>query len=155
MEYPNEFLYLGNAYKLYLTDKQRPALCFDNRFLLDRNYRSNQKNEFLRWYKEQARLKIGERAELYSVIAGLKYKKINISNARTRWGSCSAKGRLNFSWRLIMAPIKVIDYVVVHELTHLTIMNHSKKFWQEVAIILPDYKSYRKWLRKNGHLLAV
>jgi len=72
---------------------------------------------------------------------------LRITNARKRWGSCSVKGNLNFTWRLIMAPLQVIDYVVVHELVHIKEKNHSKNFWNHVSSYLPDYKQKRKELK--------
>lgn len=86
---------------------------------------------------------------------GLAYKSLKINNAKTRWGSCGSSGNLNFTWRLIMAPKKVVDYVIVHELAHLKQMNHSPKFWNEVKLIIPDYKNDELWLKRNGHLLYL
>ena len=96
-----------------------------------------------------------ERVEFFAHAQGFKVKKIRISSARTRWGSCSAKGTLSFTWRLVMAPPDVIDYVVVHELCHLKELNHSKAFWAQVEAILPDYKTRRKWLKDNGAKLHL
>ncbi len=83
------------------------------------------------------------------------YKSIRITSARTRWGSCSSKGNLSFTWRLVMAPPQVIDYVVAHELAHLQVRNHSPAFWQKVKTIMPDYLQYRRWLDAHGHLLTL
>ena len=80
---------------------------------------------------------------------------MKITDARTRWGSCSTRGSLNFSWRLVMAPPAVIDYVILHELAHLKIHNHSSNFWSRVAQLVPDYREHKKWLEQNGHLLAI
>ena len=78
------------------------------------------------------------------------YGRITIRDQKSRWGSCSGKGNLNFNWRLILAPEEVLDYVVVHELAHRLEMNHSVRFWGHVERVLPDYKDRRLWLRKNG-----
>jgi predicted metal-dependent hydrolase len=91
----------------------------------------------------------------YASQYGFQYKKIGITSAQTRWGSCSANGSLNFSWRLILAPMEAVDYVVVHELVHTVHHNHSRRFWQKVGKIMPDYKERRKWLRKNGQRLIL
>ena len=80
---------------------------------------------------------------------------MKITNALKTWGSCSHQGNLNFTWRLIMAPLNVIDYVVVHELIHLDEKNHSRIFWDKVEILIPEYKGYKEWLKKNGHLLKL
>lgn len=79
--------------------------------------------------------------------------RITIRSQKTRWGSCSSKGNLNFNWRLLMAPAEILDYVVVHELCHLLYLNHSRQFWQAVGNILPDYPKRRSWLKANGMLL--
>jgi predicted metal-dependent hydrolase len=85
----------------------------------------------------------------------LAFNKIRITSAQQRWGSCSFNGNLNFSWRLIMAPIEVIDCVVVHELVHLIEHNHSSEFWARVYAEVPDYKESHKWLRDNNYLLNI
>ena len=81
------------------------------------------------------------------------YHRISIREQKTRWGSCSSAGNLNFNWRLIFAPPAVLDYVVVHELAHRKEMNHSAAFYAIVEQVLPDYRSSQKWLRENGHQL--
>ena len=86
-------------------------------------------------------------------LTGGHYEKIMIRDQKTRWGSCSQTGTLSFNYRLMMAPPEVIDYVIVHELCHLTHMNHSKAFWNMVADILPDYTERKKWLKVHGHEL--
>ena len=108
---------------------------------------------FTNWYKERALEIITERVNHFSAQYGFQPKQVKISSAKTRWGSCSANGTLNFTWRLIMSPLSVIDYVVVHELAHLRVRNHSRKFWQVVESIDPDYKTKRKWLREYGETL--
>ena len=80
---------------------------------------------------------------------------LKFNNAQKRWASCSPKNNLNFSWRLIMAPIGVVDYVVVHELVHLEEKNHSKEFWRKVKVLLPQYERYERWLKKYGYLLRL
>jgi predicted metal-dependent hydrolase len=108
-----------------------------------------------RWYRGEARRVIEERAEFYARKHGLKYNGIRISAARLRWGSCGPNNWLNFSYRLVMAPLEVIDYVVVHELVHTVERNHSQAFWAKVAAILPDYGLARRWLKLNGRWLDL
>lgn len=96
---------------------------------------------------------IPDKVKYYAEIMEVTYGKITIRNQKTRWGSCSSKGNLNFNCLLMLMPDKVLDYVVVHELCHLKQMNHSKKFWMEVEKYMPDYKSYKKWLNENGGAL--
>jgi predicted metal-dependent hydrolase len=80
---------------------------------------------------------------------------MSIREQKTRWGSCSKKGNLNFNWKLIMSPPWVIDYVVIHEICHLRHLNHSKEYWALVEYYMPEYKSAREWLKKNGAKLAL
>lgn len=92
-------------------------------------------------------------AELQKLTGGY-YTKITIRNQKTRWGSCSQTGTLSFNYRLMMAPPAVIDYVIVHELCHLTYMNHSNAFWKKVESILPDYALSKQWLKEHGRELT-
>lgn len=96
---------------------------------------------------------IPERVRFYAPVVGVTYGRITIRNQRTLWGSCSAKGNLNFNCLLMKAPPEVLDYVVVHELCHRLEMNHSPRFWAQVERVLPDYKVSRKWLREHGNEL--
>ena len=100
---------------------------------------------------ERATAHIPARARYYAEQMGVSYAGITIRKQKTRWGSCSSKGRLNFNCLLMLTPPEIIDYVVVHELCHLKQMNHSKLFWDEVEKVLPDYKSRRKWLKDHGN----
>ncbi len=86
---------------------------------------------------------------------GIDYSNLRITNAQRRWGSCSPSGNICFSLRLVMAPLPVIDYVVVHELVHIREKNHSPRFWNAVKAIIPDYKDHKAWLRKNQYRLAL
>ena len=99
---------------------------------------------------EEALKVIPERVEYFAKVIGVTYGKITIRNQKTRWGSCSSKGNLNFNCLLMLAPSEVLDYVVVHELCHRKQMNHSKAFWLEVEKVLPIYKEVRKWLKEEG-----
>ncbi len=103
--------------------------------------------------KEIARKVISQRLNKLNKFYNFKYKRISIRNQKTRWGSCSRRGNLNFNYRLIYLSDKLFDYVLVHELCHLIEMNHSVKFWQLVAKTVPDYKQMRLALRKEGLLL--
>ena len=101
----------------------------------------------------QALQVIPERVSYYAPRVGVTYGNITIRSQRTRWGSCSSKGNLNFNCLLTLAPPEVMDYVVVHELCHRKELNHSPRFWAEVERILPDYKIRQKWLKDNGSSL--
>lgn len=102
-----------------------------------------------------ARTRIAERAAWYAGIIGVTYGRITIRDQKTRWGSCSSKGNLNFTWKLILAPPGVLDYVVVHELCHRIEMNHSPAFWCQVERIMPEYRQYRSWLKENSWMLEL
>ncbi len=112
------------------------------------------KAELEKRYREAARRVITERVAYYHQFTGGDYHTIAIREQKTRWGSCSARGTLSFHWKLILAPPVVLDYVVVHELCHLTHMNHSKDFWNMVSSVMPDYQVRRKWLKVHGSELA-
>ncbi|MBQ3642629.1 M48 family metallopeptidase, partial [bacterium] len=100
--------------------------------------------------KKMAAKVIPERVEFYSKRAGICYKRIFIRLQKTRWGSCSADGNLNFNCLLVLMPQEVLDSVVVHELCHRRHMNHSREFYDEVLRIFPDYRRWDKWLKQNG-----
>lgn len=105
--------------------------------------------------RNSARAKITARVEYYHSITGGNYTSITIRDQKTRWGSCSSRGTLSFNYRLIFAPPKVLDYVVVHELCHLTHMDHSKNFWNMVERVMPEYKEYKQWLGEHGSELNL
>lgn len=126
----------------------------DAQFYLDESY-INRKAEILtNWYKSMAFFVINERVKICSIEYGISFAKIRITGAKTRWGSCF-KRDLNFTYRLVMAPIFIIDYVVTHELIHILFKNHSKCYWEKVVEVMPDYKERRRWLKENGYKLEV
>ncbi len=118
-------------------------------------YTSEQRAGLERRYRQAAKEYFPKRADYYAQQIGVSYERIRIAEQKTRWGSCSSKGTLSFNWKLMLAPPKVLDYVVVHELCHLKEMNHSPRFWKLVEDIMPDYKEYRKWLKENGSTLQL
>ena len=119
------------------------------------NRKEEIKRRLVEWYKKEARSKYKERVEHYRKKLGVSYNKIFIRDQKTRWGSCSSKGNLNFNWRLIMAPLSIMDYIVVHELVHLIHPNHGRDFWKLVESVIPDYKEKKQWLRINGYRLKI
>ena len=151
-----KFWLLGAQIPLQVVEQQRAALTLQkNVFLLARKAQPRAPKVFEAWYKDYAASLLSERVHLLAAQHGFKFEKIRISSARTRWGSCSSRGTLSFTWRLVMAPLEALDYVVIHELTHLKIKNHSPVFWAEVARLMPNYKRGHDWLKKNGHLLSL
>lgn len=108
-----------------------------------------------RRYRNLAREVFTNRVSYYHQFTGGNFTSITIRDQKSRWGSCSSRGTLSFNYRLIFAPAGALDYVVVHELCHLTHMNHSKDFWNMVASVMPDYKQYKDWLREHGRELTI
>ena len=149
------FWYLGEQYPLRLTDRMRPSLDLDGAFLLSRAAQANAKEVFIAWYREETRQITQRLIRDYSKQYGFKARKVRITSARTRWGSCSSNHNLNFTYRLCMASLPVVAYVVVHELVHLKIPNHSKAFWNAVAKIDPAFRQRRAWLKEHGPLLTL
>ena len=107
----------------------------------------------LRDLADRAAKTLPARVRYFAALVGVSYGRITIRSQRTRWGSCSAKGNLNFNCLLMLCPEEVRDYVVVHELCHRRHMDHSKEFWQEVEHFCPQYRTCRKWLKENGSSL--
>ncbi len=103
--------------------------------------------------KREARDRLAGASDRYALMVGRPFGRLTLRDTRSRWGSCSSTGNLMYSWRLVMAPEGVLDYVAAHEVAHLVHMDHSPAFWAQVAAICPDYKARRKWLRDNGAAL--
>jgi len=146
--------YLGRSYSISLGNQRDIAL--DNNSIrlpdvsIDRRYTA-----LIRWYKTRALDIFSDRILLYQSRVGHPPSDIKLSTARTRWGACTSRGVVSLRWTLIMAPITVIDYVVIHELCHLVHMNHSRAFWKLVKSICPDFKVAVEWLRMYGHQLDL
>jgi len=102
------------------------------------------------WYKAKAKVEITNLVNFYIDKLGVNYNRIVLKNTKTRWGSCSSKGNLNFNYNLIKMPKDILDYVVIHEVCHLKHLNHSKEYWQLVKTMCPDYKEKIKWIKLNG-----
>ncbi|MCX5678446.1 MAG: SprT family zinc-dependent metalloprotease [Candidatus Omnitrophica bacterium] len=149
-----EFLYLGSAYRLSIVDDADLPFSFERGFRLARPHQAFAKELFVQWYRQEALITIKERLALRSSSSGIRYNSFSITSARSRWGSCSGNGDLRFSWRLMMAPLHVVDYVIAHELAHINRKDHSKEFWKRVADLFPGYGESAKWLKGNGHLLT-
>ncbi len=131
-------------------------LSFDgSRFILSPCAAASGKDSLRSWYQQTASSFLPDRVSVYEEIMGCNSRSVRISRARSRWGSCSADNRIALSWRLMMAPPAVIDYVVVHELAHIREKNHSPRFWSLVGNICPDYRNHRRWLRIEGNGLFL
>lgn len=108
----------------------------------------------LNWYLKNAQATLAKKTRYWAECIGVQPQKLTIRDQKTRWGSCSTRGNINYNWRIIMAPEKIIDYLVVHELCHLKHPNHSPDFWALVNQFIPGYKKRRLWLRENSSLLG-
>ncbi|SFV64327.1 Putative predicted metal-dependent hydrolase [hydrothermal vent metagenome] len=149
-------LFLGEKYPIKLTTEQdKELIFFQNTFYLKHPI-NNPKEVFMNWYLTIAKKHLINRVEFFAKIHNLNYKKIKVNKAKTRWGSCSYDNNLNFNYRLIITPEFVLDYVVIHELAHTIHKNHSKDFWDFVAIMMPKYKNAKNWLKQyGGNILRV
>jgi len=153
-----KFLYLGEWYPLEIQESSNrgtPLTLAFGKFILSHDRIGEARDLFCHWYKKEAKEKITERVDHYGNRFQLLPEGIKITSARSRWGSCSRDNRLSFSWRIIMASLTIIDYVLIHELVHIREKNHSKKFWNYLESVLPNYRKHRSWLRENGHLLQL
>ena len=152
------FLYLGDSYPLKVTHSPNggPPLAFiSGEFQLNARFKGDGEALFVAWYKEQAETLIRHRIDRYRGVMGIPSVQARITSAKYQWGGCSSRDRITFSWRIVLAPLPMVDYVVVHELAHLRERNHSSNFWKIVEAILPDYRLRRQWLRKHGYLLDM
>ena len=145
------FLYMGQHYPLETVTDAKQKLVLDGSFKLSLQEHRNAEIIFRNWYRRQAATFISQRVVFFAKQHEIEVNSLRITSARTRWGSCSAKGALSFSWRLMMTPPHVIDYVVVHELAHTIHHDHSARFWKLVEKWMPDYRERRKQLRQYGH----
>jgi predicted metal-dependent hydrolase len=148
-------MFLGRPYPLHFMEGGRGAIERTDRLCVCRTLQPDIRNRLKRWYMQEAHKEIHARCMWFSLKTGYVPVSVRITDARQRWGSCTHKGRLNFSWRLIQAPLEIIDYVIVHELVHIRQPDHSRKFWAEVKEIMPDYGRRRKWLKENERLLWI
>ncbi|AGA67932.1 putative metal-dependent hydrolase [Desulfitobacterium dichloroeliminans LMG P-21439] len=108
-----------------------------------------------KWYKQKARTVFLQKLNNWSQQMGVSYNQFRLKEQKTRWGSCSSLGNINLNWRAIMAPEPVLDYLVIHELSHLRHMDHSSEFWENVACYCPEHALHRRWLKEKGHGLVI
>jgi predicted metal-dependent hydrolase len=150
-----ELFYLGKKYPLKLRANKKSIVEFEDALYVASINPRITKRYLTSWYRQQARKIISQRVNYYAKISGSRFNTMGISDANTNWGSCSTYKNLHFNWRLVMAPLPVIDYVITHELAHLTEMNHSRQFWETVRKMFPLYRQYRTWLKRNGEYLKI
>lgn len=151
VETGESIMYLGSNYAI-IKDAVEIVEISGNELILPEGYDIG---TLTTWLKEQAMQIISERVALYANVMGVAHGTVKLSEAKARWGSCSTKNNLNFAWRLIMCPLSVIDYVVVHELSHISYKNHSPAFWARVKTVLPNYEDDQEWLKVNKKLMEI
>ena len=151
VETGESIMYFGSNYAI-IKDAVDAVEVSGNELIVPENY---DVEALTAWLKEQAMQLISERVTLYANVMGVTPGTVKLSEAKARWGSCSTKNNLNFAWRLIMCPLSVIDYVVVHELSHITYKNHSPAFWARVKTVLPTYEDDQEWLKVNKKLMEI
>jgi hypothetical protein len=159
------FYYFGEPLRMEVlpADAKRPTLKVREDRMIITLHKAIGKNEGIGsvkrairdFYRKKAEEVIRDRLEHFNQHYGFRFHRVAFKDQKSRWGSCSRAGNLNFNWRLIMAPIEVIDYVVVHELCHLGQMNHSSRFWALVEEVMPEHKTHRKWLKDNSAFLSL
>lgn len=160
-DHGQEFLFLGKKYKLEVLEKKvkRCQIQFDGKKwtasvperLEHKQKESIIKNALVKWYRHQAKEVLGGRIFHFSRTLGVEPKTVAIRTQKQIWGSCDFNTQsINLNWQIILSPMNVIDYVVVHELCHLIVPNHSKRFWKKVEKIIPNFKEQKKWLRTNS-----
>jgi predicted metal-dependent hydrolase len=149
------FYYLGESYRLLLVDPFRihniePLRLDGDWFVLRLDERQRAEQHFIDWYTHEARKWINSRVNRFAERVDVQPNRIYVRDLGFRWGSCTTRGEVKFHWRTVLLPPQIIDYVIVHELVHLKEKNHSRKFWQRIERVLPDYAERRQWLLVNG-----
>jgi predicted metal-dependent hydrolase len=150
-----KILYLGREYEIEIKKQDKKIISVNfqsNKFhiLTFNNDEEMLKKAINEWYKKQAQIKIVEIVDHYKKYLDVEPNSVKAKKQKKRWGTCTSTGNIYINYRIIMAPEKIIDYLVVHELCHMVHMNHSKDFWGLVEKIIPDYKDRKEWLKKNG-----
>ena len=146
-------LYLGREYQIEIVATESKEIKFEQRFLIPNSLVGGQKHVLRDWYKKQAKRKILPKVESFAATLGVNVAKAQIMDSRFRWGSCTVRNNVNLNWRLIKAPMFVIEYVIVHELAHLIEANHTPRFWSIVRTHSPTAEKARTWLRDHGQIL--
>ena len=145
------FLYLGRTYRLRIVEQQiKPLVLKDGYFYLRTDVLNKAFDIFKEFYRDKGQSKLRERVDYYKNKMGVSPGEIRVMELQNRWASCSGKQNLNFHWKCLMAPLRIIDYVVVHELAHMKHKNHTDAFWGEVDKVMHDYSERIAWLKQHG-----
>jgi predicted metal-dependent hydrolase len=146
-------LYLGRQYRIEVVNTALPGVEFAQRFLISATQKEKREEALREWYLRKAKEKIIPRVKRHAGEIGVDAAEIKIVDSLYRWGSCTVKDNVNFNWRLIKAPMFVVDYVIVHELAHLMEANHTPRFWNIVRTQAPTMDKAKAWLKEHGQLL--
>lgn len=147
--------YLGRNYRLEVTKQPIAGVQFHSCFLISRDNQQHAAQLFRQWYVERAKERISTRAKYFAGAMDVAFNHVLISDLKARWGSCTPRSNLNFSWRIMKSPSFVIDYLIVHELAHLIETNHTPRFWNIVSVQVPQWEQAKTWLRVHGYLLEA
>ncbi len=150
-----DFLLLGEPYPLHFCENAKQIALKDEQLIIPQKFENNARQKLKSWYQNQAKIIFQKRLDEISIATGIRYQSMKINDAQKRWGSCGTNLIIHFAWRSVMAPLAVIDYLIVHELCHIVHHNHSKQYWATVASIMPQYKEQEKWLKTNQSLLNM
>ena len=146
-------LYLGREYQIEMITSDSTDIHLEQRFLVPTSLAGERRSVLRNWYIDQAKKRILPKVNSFAATLGVTFANARIVDNRFRWGSCTPKDNVNLNWRLIKAPMFVIDYVIVHELAHLIETNHTPRFWNIVRTHTPKMEKARSWLRDHGQLL--
>jgi predicted metal-dependent hydrolase len=148
-------LYLGRNYQLMVVEEDFEGIRFNQSFTISKSNQANANQLFKEWYLKKALEKIEPLAKKYASNLGVTYNECKTSEMKYRWASCTPKNNILFNWRIIKAPMYVLEYLVAHELVHLIENNHTPEFWNILSIQVPNYEKAKKWLREKGQLLEI
>ena len=144
------FYYLGAEYRLEIVEGNTKLKLKHGWFQLGSDHQREAKEYFKSWYSEHLKKKLYTRLKLFEHKLAMNLPDFRVMELGYRWGSCSREGNLNFNWKIAMAPVGVIDYIIAHELAHLKEHTHNDRFWKEVKRLMPDYANHKEWLKCNG-----
>lgn len=155
------FQYLGKNYRLKILKGTQESVKLNRGYIevtTKHSVKATDKvirEQLINWYMDLAIVRFKEKIFKFAKVLGVIPKSITVRDYKSRWGSCSAKGDISFNWRVILAPQQIVDYVVVHELSHMIEHNHSPKYWKLVNKLLPNYQESKEWLKVNGSRLFI
>ena len=150
------YMYLGRNYSLDIRVDENidniSVKLFQGKFVVNTYIKDEDliKKAMENWYREKTLAKVKERVSYYSSYFNNEVTTVKVKEQKKRWASCTSKNELLFNWRCVMAPVFVLDYIVVHEMCHMEYKNHSKDFWNRVYAVMPDYEVRKSWLKNNG-----